>query len=71
MRYFRLILAFAVFVPAFAVLGGYAAMDSRFNIVGGFVIGGAVRTFFAFAFAGFLPRFVVDFFFGREEVKDE
>jgi hypothetical protein len=63
----RLILSLAVFVPCFAVLGMFAAVDSFFPAWGGALIGGGVGVFFGLAFGGMLPRSVADFFFGPEQ----
>jgi hypothetical protein len=67
MKLVRPVLSVAVFVPGFAVLGMFAAVDSFFPAWGGALIGGAIGVFFGLAFGGMLPRSVADFFFGPEQ----
>jgi hypothetical protein len=67
MKWRRLTLSLAVFVPGFALLGMFAAWDSFFTVWGGALMGGVVGVFFGLAFGGVLARSVAGFFFGPEQ----
>ncbi len=67
MKWLRLTLSLAVFLPGFALLGTFAAWDSFFTVWGGALIGGVVGVFFGLTFGGLLPRRVADWCFGLEQ----
>jgi hypothetical protein len=66
MKALSLSLSLALFVPALALLGVFAAADTYFPAWGGALIGGSLGVFFGFAFGGMMPRAVADFCFGPE-----
>jgi hypothetical protein len=65
----RLVLSMAVMVPAWAVLGGFARLDSPGpgGVVGGMVVGSLVGVVFGLVFGGNPKWRVWDYVFGPEE----
>jgi hypothetical protein len=56
-RTFRLTLCLVFFVPAFALLGAFATLDSGERTArAGLIVGAIVGLFFGLAFGGFRPK---------------
>jgi hypothetical protein len=67
MRTIRLILALALFVPAFSGLGGFASLDGGASPYFGFIVGGLVGALFGLLFGGDPNWRVWDYLFGPRE----
>jgi hypothetical protein len=69
MKTLRLVLSLAVMVPAWALLSGFARIDSPGpgGVVGGMVVGGLIGVFFGLAFGGNHKWKVWDYIFGPAE----
>lgn len=69
MKTLRLVLSLAIMVPAWALLGGFARLDSPGpgGVVGGMVGGGLIGVFFGLAFGGNHQWRVWDYVFGPED----
>jgi hypothetical protein len=69
MKRLRLILALALFVPGFALLGAFSTLDSRFPAWWGLAVGGLLGVVFGLVFGGARGQWV-DFLLGPEERRD-
>ena len=67
-----MILSLAFMVPAWAMLGGFARLDTPGpgGVVGGMVIGGAIGVFFGLVFGGAKGKWL-DYVYGPEQPDEE
>jgi len=73
MKTLRMVRSLAFMIPAWAMLGGFARLDSPGpgGVVGGMVVGGCIGVFFGQVFGGANGKWL-DCIFGREQTpKDE
>jgi hypothetical protein len=70
MRWVKLSLCLALFVPGFALLGAFSTLDSHFPVWWGLTIGAAIAVILGVAFGGAKGRWL-DYFFGPEDIQDD
>jgi hypothetical protein len=67
----KLPLSLAVFVPAWAVLGGFSTLDSGAPTWRGLTVGAVIGVFFGLVFDGNHRWQVWDYTFGPERLREE
>jgi hypothetical protein len=66
MKHIRLILSLAIMVPAFAMLGAFATLDSGGKLLFGLTVGTGIGVFFGLLFGGVKGQWL-DFIYGPEQ----